>query len=110
MGVSSCSNESKDRYHRPTHTGLLSMDSKMFQHDLHLAVVEERSPNGMSVEGARLVSLLLFFSQSKISSVPELKTGKQNHTSMKGDQESIFSANLGTWTPVSLKNKQAKKS
>lgn len=45
------------------------MDSKMLQDNLHLAVVKERSPNRMSVEGARLVSLLLFFSQRKVSSV-----------------------------------------
>lgn len=91
-------------------TGLLSMDSKMLQDNLHLAVVKEKSPNRMSVEAARLVSLLLFFSQSKISSVPELKTGKQIYTSIKGDQESTLSAYLGTRTPASLKNKQTRKS
>lgn len=82
------------------------MDSKMLQDNLHLAVVKERSPNRMSVEGARLVSLL--FSERKVSSVG-LKTGKQIHTSIMGDQDSTFSANLGTWTPVSkkkAKNKQ----
>lgn len=66
----------------------------------------------MSVEGARLVSLLLFFSQSKISGVPEVKKGKQIHTSTKGVQDSTTSANLGTWMPVSLKkqtNKQMNK-
>lgn len=75
----------------------------MLQHNLHLAAVKEISPK------LDPVSLLLFFSQSKISSVPELKTGKQIHTSIKGNQDSTFSANLGTWTPVSLK-KQTKKS
>lgn len=69
----------------------------MLQHNLHLAADKEISPK------LDLVSLLLFFSQSKISSVPELKTGKQIHTSIEGDQDSTFSANLGTWTPVSLK-------
>lgn len=69
----------------------------MLQDNLHLAVVEERSPKRMSVEGGRLVSLLLFFSQSKIIRVPELKTGKQIHTTIEGDQDSTFSANLGTW-------------
>lgn len=62
----------------------------MLQHNLHLAADKEVSPK------LDLVSLLLFFSQSKISSVPELKTGKQIHTSIKGDQDSTFSANLGT--------------
>lgn len=75
----------------------------MLQHNLHLAADKEISPK------LDLVSLLLFFSQSKISSVPELKTGKQIHTSIEGDEDSTFSANLGTWTPVSLK-KQTKKS
>lgn len=83
--------------------GLLPMDSKMLQDNPHLAVVKKRSLRRMSVEVATLVSLLLFFSQSKISSVPELKTGKQIHTSIKGDQDFIFSA---TWAPVFLKKNQ----
>ena len=82
----------------------------MLQDNLPLAVVKERSPNRMSVQGARLVSLLLFFSQSKTNCLPELETGKQIHARFKGDQDSTFSANLSTWTHVYLKNEQRKKS
>lgn len=72
----------------------------MLQESLYLAVVKERSPNRMTMEGARLVSLLFFFSQSKVRGMPELEKGKQIHTRVKGVQDSTFSANLGTWTPV----------
>lgn len=77
----------------------------MLQDNLYLVVFKERSPNRMSVEGAKLVSLLLLFSQSKVSGVPEVKKGKQIHTSTKGVQDSTISASLGTWTPLSLKKK-----
>lgn len=80
----------------------------MLQENLYLAVVKERSPSRMTIEGARLVSLLFFFSQSKVRGMPELEKGKQIHTRVKGVQDSTFSANLGTWTPVPLKKQTNK--